>query len=149
MEDQPLAPETTTRRSKRKTNGASTENQERTSDASDQMEPSGHREHSPDDFEEIRPKTKRSRASEGTAASAQSIELSLIEVIKGNGKLIPQVVKLWVERYEKDAKPAIAELLTMLFEACGAKYYLQGESLDEIDVDDVVVALVNLARRVS
>ncbi|KAH9786132.1 Sister-chromatid cohesion protein 3 [Citrus sinensis] len=147
MEDQPLAPETTTRRSKRKTNGASTENQERTSDASDQMEPSGQREHSPDDFEEIRPKTKRSRASEGTAASAQSIELSLIEVIKGNGKLIPQVVKLWVERYEKDAKPAIAELLTMLFEACGAKYYLQGESLDEIDVDDVVVALVNLARR--
>ncbi|KAH9730138.1 Sister-chromatid cohesion protein 3 [Citrus sinensis] len=111
------------------------------------MEPSGQREHSPDDFEEIRPKTKRSRASEGTAASAQSIELSLIEVIKGNGKLIPQVVKLWVERYEKDAKPAIAELLTMLFEACGAKYYLQGESLDEIDVDDVVVALVNLARR--
>lgn len=42
------------------------------------MEPSGQREHSPDDFEEIRPKTKRSRASEGTAASAQSIELSLI-----------------------------------------------------------------------
>ncbi|KAJ4727572.1 sister-chromatid cohesion protein 3 [Melia azedarach] len=41
----------------------------------------------------------------------------------------------------------MAELLTMLFEACGAKYYLQGESLDEIDVDDVVVALVNLARR--
>lgn len=147
MEDQPLAPETTTRRSKRKTIGASAENPERTSDASDQMEPSGHREDSPDDFEEIRPKTKRSRASEGTAASAQSIELSLIEVIKGNGKLIPQVVKLWVERYEKDAKPAIAELLAMLFEACGAKYYLQGESLDEIDVDDVVVALVNLARR--
>lgn len=38
------------------------------------------------------------------------------EVIKGNGKLIPQAVKLWVERYEKDAKPATVELLTMLFE---------------------------------
>lgn len=36
-----------------------------------------------------------------------------------------------------------------LVQACGAKYYIQGESLDEIDVDDVVVALVNLARKVS
>ncbi|KAH7577462.1 hypothetical protein JRO89_XS01G0253900 [Xanthoceras sorbifolium] len=105
------------------------------------------REGSPDDFEEIRPRTKRSRASEGTVASVQTTELSLIEAIKGNGKLVPQVVKLWVERYEKDAKPAMAELLTMLFEACGAKYCIRGESLDEIDVDDVVVALVNLARR--
>ena len=77
---------------KRKTNGASTENQERTSDASDQMETSGHREHSPDDFEEIRPKTKRSRASEGTAASAQSIELSLI----GNWTTILRSLTIWL-----------------------------------------------------
>lgn len=38
------------------------------------------------------------------------------EVVKGNGKLIPQVVKLWVERYEKDSKSAMVELLMMLFE---------------------------------
>lgn len=42
--------------------------------------------------------------------------LSFAEVIQGNGKLIPQAVKLWVERYEKDPKPATAELLEMLFE---------------------------------
>lgn len=34
-------------------------------------------------------------------------------------------------------------------QACGAKYHIKGEFLDEIDVDDVVVALVDLARRVS
>ena len=38
------------------------------------------------------------------------------EVIKGNGKLIPQVIKLWVERYEKGPKTAMVELLMMLFE---------------------------------
>lgn len=38
------------------------------------------------------------------------------EVVKGPGKLIPHVVKNWVERYEKDPKPAMVELLTMLFE---------------------------------
>lgn len=34
-------------------------------------------------------------------------------------------------------------------QACGAKYCFQEEDIDEIDVDDVVVALVNMARRVS
>lgn len=34
-------------------------------------------------------------------------------------------------------------------QACGAKFYIRGDTLDETDVDDVVVALVNLARRVS
>lgn len=34
-------------------------------------------------------------------------------------------------------------------QACGAKYHIEGDFLDETDVDDVVVALVNLARRVS
>lgn len=37
----------------------------------------------------------------------------------------------------------------ILLQACGAKYYIKGDYLDETDVDDVVVALVNLARRVS
>ncbi|GKE82814.1 sister-chromatid cohesion protein 3, partial [Tanacetum coccineum] len=39
----------------------------------------------------------------------------------------------------------MVELLTMLFEACGAKFRIQGEFLDETNVDDVVVALVNMA----
>ncbi|KAB1203030.1 Sister-chromatid cohesion protein 3 [Morella rubra] len=161
MEDPPPPPENSTRRSQKraraqvqaqlsanqtsKANGTSAENRERTSEASDQID----RESSPeDDFEEARPRGKRNRASEGTAGSAHNAShLSLIEVIKGNGKLIPQVVKLWVERYEKDPKPAMVELLTMLFEACGAKYCIKGEFLDETDVDDVVVALVNLARK--
>lgn len=34
-------------------------------------------------------------------------------------------------------------------QACGAKYHIREELLDETDVDDVVVALVNLARKVS
>lgn len=34
-------------------------------------------------------------------------------------------------------------------QACGAKYHIQGDFLDETDVDDVVVALVNIARKVS
>ena len=38
------------------------------------------------------------------------------EVIKGDGKHISQAVKHWVERYEKYPKPAMVELLMMLFE---------------------------------
>lgn len=37
----------------------------------------------------------------------------------------------------------------MIPQACGAKYYIKEEFLDETDVDDVVVALVSLARKVS
>ena len=33
-------------------------------------------------------------------------------------------------------------------QACGAKLYMNEELLDETDVDDVVVALVSLARKV-
>lgn len=33
-------------------------------------------------------------------------------------------------------------------QACGAKYYIKEEHLDETDVDDVVVALVSLAKQV-
>ncbi|KAK7337377.1 hypothetical protein VNO77_17946 [Canavalia gladiata] len=106
------------------------------------------RESSPDDFEEHRAKSKRTLASEGTSSVApKPSDQTLIEVIKGNGRLIPHVVKLWVERYEHDPKPAMVELLTMLFEACGAKYYDKSDLLDETDVDDVVVALVNCAKR--
>ncbi|XP_042517338.1 sister-chromatid cohesion protein 3 [Macadamia integrifolia] len=99
-----------------------------------------------EDFEVAGPKTKKRRASGGTSGSVKA-DQSLIEVVKGNGKVIPQAVKHWVERYESDPKPAMVELMMMLFEACGAKYQLREDFLDETDVDDVVVALVNLARR--
>jgi hypothetical protein len=36
----------------------------------------------------------------------------------------------------------------VIVQACGAKYSIKKELLDETDVDDVVVALVNLARNV-
>ncbi|XP_027352441.1 sister-chromatid cohesion protein 3 isoform X2 [Abrus precatorius] len=117
------------------------ENRARTSEQAE-------RESSPDDFDEPRAKSKRSRVSEGTSSVAHKLsDQTLIEVVKGNGKLIPHVVKFWVERYEKDPKPSMVELLTMLFEACGAKYYDKSDLLDEVDVDDVVVALVNCAKR--
>ncbi|XP_021279482.1 sister-chromatid cohesion protein 3 [Herrania umbratica] len=157
-DDAPLASEITTRRYKRaraqpraagdepsKANGNDRENQERSSDASDGSPNPEEREGSPDDFEEIRPKAKRNRAAKGTSDAPTGERL--IEVIKGDGKRIPEAVKCWVERYEKNPKPAMVELLMMLFEACGAKYYIKEEFLDETDVDDVVVALVNLARK--
>ncbi|XP_038879338.1 sister-chromatid cohesion protein 3 [Benincasa hispida] len=124
--------------------GGGADNNDRTSDASDQAD----RDSSPENFEEARaPKTKRHRL-EGTSSAAHEVsDQSLIDVIKGNGKLIPQVVKLWVERYENDPKTSMVELLSMLFEACGTKYHIKGDFLEETDVDDVVVALVNLAKR--
>jgi cohesin complex subunit SA-1/2 len=142
MEDLAPPSEASTRRPKRtRAQAQTTENQ--TSEANLHVD----RESSPEDFEEARPKSKRNRGYDGASASAhKATDLSLIEVIKGNGKLIPQVIKLWVERYEKGPKTAMVELLMMLFEACGAKYHIQEEFLDETDVDDVVVALVNLSR---
>ncbi|KAK4785211.1 hypothetical protein SAY86_001900 [Trapa natans] len=41
----------------------------------------------------------------------------------------------------------MVKLLSMLFAACGAKYYIKEENLDETDVDDVMVALVSLAKQ--
>ncbi|KAK9945465.1 hypothetical protein M0R45_010980 [Rubus argutus] len=142
MEDPaPAAEPSTILRPKR--TRAQTRISENTSEASEQVD----RESSPDDVEMPRPKAKRGRPPSGsTTAPQKATALTLFEVIKGNGKLIPQAVKLWVERYEKDAKPATVELLTMLFEACGAKYHIREELLDETNVDDVVVALVELAR---
>ncbi|KAL2894271.1 Sister-chromatid cohesion protein 3 [Bienertia sinuspersici] len=104
------------------------------------------KEDSVDDFEEVRPKIKRSRAADASA-SVKFDQISLIDAIKGSRKNIPSVVKVWVERYEKDPKPAILDLLSMLFESCGAKYHIEGDPFEETDVDNVVLALVNLARK--
>ncbi|KAL5701477.1 peptidyl-prolyl cis-trans isomerase precursor [Ranunculus cassubicifolius] len=102
-----------------------------------------------DDFDVVGPRRKRSRPTAATTESTvtHTIDLRLIEAVKSNEKIIKQSVKMWVERYEKNPKSATVELLMMLFEACGAKYSLDEETLDETNVDDVVVALVDLARR--
>ncbi|XP_010545064.1 PREDICTED: sister-chromatid cohesion protein 3 [Tarenaya hassleriana] len=125
-----------------KDDGSGGENHERSaSEASDQSPSQMELDASPEeDFQENRPQLKRNRN------SIHPPHQNLIEVVKGNGNLIPKAVKIWVERYEENPRPATVELLTMLFEACGAKYYIKEELLDETDVDDVVVALVNLAR---
>jgi cohesin complex subunit SA-1/2 len=112
-----------------KADGSGGENQER---SSDQIELDD------DDFQETRPKPKRSRT--------HPPQQNLIEVVKGNGDLISKAVKIWVERYEDSPSLATTELLSMLFQACGAKYSIKDDLLDETDVDDVVVSLVNLAR---
>lgn len=142
MEDPaPPSSEASTRRPKR---GRPPKQRLKENDAAEQAE----RESSPDDLEEPRPRPKRNRAHEGTSSMAAKLaEQTLIEAVNGNGKLIPHVVKFWVERYEKDPKPAMFELLTMLFEACGAKYCDRSDLLDDTDVDDVVVALVNCSKR--
>ncbi|KAJ9543200.1 hypothetical protein OSB04_022907 [Centaurea solstitialis] len=143
MEDEPDVPEPLVRRSKRARVLTKTYDGQvrKIREIVESDEESG------DEFDERRRKPNRNRTAEGAsyAPAAKGVDQSLIEVVKRNGKLIPQVVKSWVEQYEKDPKPAMVELLTMLFEACGAKYSIQGELLDETNVDDVVVALVNLA----
>ncbi|XP_051141640.1 sister-chromatid cohesion protein 3 [Andrographis paniculata] len=148
MEDEPAVPEQTARRSKRARAPVRSADFTRSDKIEDVLEEE--REESSDDFQEPRRKFKKSKAAEGastSAAAARKDGPSLIEVIKGEGKEIPDAVKRWVEHYEKNQKAAMAELLTTLFEACGAKYNLQEEDVDETDVDDVVVALVNIARR--
>ncbi|KAJ6827296.1 sister-chromatid cohesion protein 3 [Iris pallida] len=99
-----------------------------------------------DDFEDLMPKAKRKRV-----PNVRGLDLDenyrLIDVIKYNAKLIPHVVRRLVEQYESDPKSALVEILMMLFEACGAKYQLDVDSIDETDVDDVVVSLVDLARK--
>ncbi|KAL0389572.1 UNVERIFIED_CONTAM: Sister-chromatid cohesion protein 3 [Sesamum calycinum] len=147
MEDEPVVPEPAARRSKRARAPVRTADFTRTDKIEDELEEE--REESSDEFQESRRKIKRNKATEGasTSAAARKANLSFIEVIKGDGKDIPDVVKRWVEQYERNQKSAMSGLLSMLFEACGAKYRLHEEDIDETDVDDVVVALVNMARR--
>ncbi|XP_071738287.1 sister-chromatid cohesion protein 3-like isoform X3 [Rutidosis leptorrhynchoides] len=139
MEDEPEVPDLLIRRSKRpRVPTKAFDGQLR-----DIYESGG--EESGDEFHQNIHKPTRNRTTEAAPSNtATASEHSLIAV-KMNGKLIPQVVKVWVEKYEKDPKPAVIELLTMLFETCGATYRIEEELLEETNVDDVVVALVNLA----
>lgn len=49
-----------------------------------------------------------------------------------------------------DTFVSVAAMLINLFilQSCGAKYHIEGDLLEEIDVDNVVLALVNLSRKV-
>ncbi|OVA11427.1 STAG [Macleaya cordata] len=157
MENEPVATETSTLRSKRARVSAATDGKQSKGESSTGEKPDqtsgptpsdqspGSDDESSEDFEETGPRSKRKRNSRVPVTLKD--DQSLIDTVKGNGKLIPHVVKHWVERYEKNPKSAMVELLMMLFEACGAKYHLSEDNLDETDVDDVVVGLVELARK--
>ncbi|CAN8285719.1 unnamed protein product [Cochlearia groenlandica] len=130
-----------------KTEGSGGENQERSvSDQSPNHDDDDDDDDNDDDDEdaspgETRPQPKRSRTHPPPPS-----QQNLIEVVKGKVELIPKAVKIWVETYEYSPSLATSQLLSMLFEACGAKYSIKEELFDDTDVDDVVVALVNLAR---
>ncbi|KAH7654259.1 cohesin complex subunit SA-1/2 protein [Dioscorea alata] len=149
MENAAVASETSVRRSKRgrvletsdvapSKSGGSMEEK-----STDQEQGSG--DGSFDELEEILPKPKRKRGRPPRAAGLKECD-TLFDAVKNNGKYIQYMVKKWVERYEADPKSALVEILLMLFETCGAKYQLGVASFDEINVDDVVVSLVELAR---
>lgn len=92
------------------------------------------------------PQSKRKRAA--SAAAAASLEdLPLIDIIKHNGRLISHAVKKLVEDYESKKNSVTFQILTMLFEACGARHEIYPDYLRESDVDDIVVSLVDLARK--
>ncbi|GAB2283024.1 peptidyl-prolyl cis-trans isomerase precursor [Dionaea muscipula] len=149
MEEAAAPSEASTRRSKRvrnpQFNVVDDDELARGSEPSDQSPARPDREDSFGDFEEVRPKAKGGRAV-GETSGKGITEQSLIEIIKGNRKAITQAVKYWVEHYEKDPKGAIADLLATFFEACGVKYNMRGDLLDEADVDDIVLKLVNCAK---
>ncbi|KAJ4773048.1 Cohesin subunit SA-3 [Rhynchospora pubera] len=98
-----------------------------------------------DDDNDFVLKTKRKRGAAARTAGWRD-DQPLIDAIKHNRKVISRAVKKWVEKYEADPKSALIDLLMMLFEACGAKYRLDLEIIDDVSVDDVVMSLVDLAR---
>ncbi|XP_008812653.1 sister-chromatid cohesion protein 3 [Phoenix dactylifera] len=154
MENAAVASETSVRRPKRgrvleSSDGAPSKSSGSVGEMPDQSPTDGDQgsggDGSFDGLDDPAPKAKRKRGAAVRAAGWRE-DQSLIDIIKSNGKLINHAVKQWVERYEADPKSAMVEILMMLFEACGAKYQLDAGSLDETDVDDVVVALVELAK---
>ncbi|KAM0866466.1 hypothetical protein ACQ4PT_042621 [Festuca glaucescens] len=90
-------------------------------------------------------RTKRKREASAAAAAAAE-DLTLIDIVKHNGRLISHAVKRLVEDYESDPKSVIFQILTMLFEACGARHDIAAKDLDMADVDDIVFKIVDLSR---
>ncbi|CAK9317879.1 unnamed protein product [Citrullus colocynthis] len=88
----------------------------------------------------LRPSNTKTNHLEGSSSTAHEVsDQTLIEVIKGNGKLVPQVVKIWVERWFSSGQCCLRQ-----FKACGTKYHIKGDLLEEIDVDDVVAPVVSV-----
>ncbi|KAM3312666.1 hypothetical protein ACQJBY_032482 [Aegilops geniculata] len=92
------------------------------------------------------PRSKRKR--EASAAAAAALEdLTLIDIVKHNGRLISHAVKRLVEDYESNPKSVLFQILTMLFEVCGARHDIYASDLHEAAVDDIVFKLAELARK--
>ncbi|KAM3292672.1 hypothetical protein ACQJBY_036404 [Aegilops geniculata] len=91
-------------------------------------------------------RSKRKR--EASAAAAAAFEdLTLIDIVKHNGRLISHAVKRLVEDYESNPKSVLFQILTMLFEVCGARHDIYASDLHEAAVDDIVFKLAELARK--
>ncbi|KAJ7564848.1 hypothetical protein O6H91_02G036400 [Diphasiastrum complanatum] len=89
---------------------------------------------------------RRKRQSLNVPENSGTGSANLIDIVKHQGKSVQRAAKSWVERYESNPEPALIELITFLFEGCGVKLNLQTGSLDEADVDDIVLKLVLQAK---
>ncbi|KAK3120632.1 hypothetical protein QOZ80_9AG0691210 [Eleusine coracana subsp. coracana] len=114
--------------------------------------PKPREDHASGDFEDegfaeglAPPQSKRKRAA--SAAATAALDQPLIDIIKYNGRLISHAVRNLVEEYETKKNSVIFQILTMLFEACGARHEIYPEYFQESDVDDVVFSLVDTARK--
>ncbi|KQJ87493.1 hypothetical protein BRADI_4g11510v3 [Brachypodium distachyon] len=102
-----------------------------------------------EDYEEgLQAPARSKRKREASAAAAAALEdLTLIDIVKHNGRMISHAVKRLVEDYESKPKSVIFQILAMFFEACGARHDIYENDLDEADVDDTVFKLVELSRK--
>ncbi|KAL2636383.1 hypothetical protein R1flu_007862 [Riccia fluitans] len=113
--------------------------------------------------ESTRPK-KRARAANGVSSEKEKggakrkrqlpavaenpdVDEDLIEVLKHKGKVVRQAAAKWVERYEANPDVALEELLKALFQACGVKSDLNTLTWTEVDIDDAVRELVDIAKQ--
>ncbi|CAM0874072.1 unnamed protein product [Alopecurus aequalis] len=92
-------------------------------------------------------RSKRKREASAAAAAAAAEDLTLIDIVKHNGRLTSHAVKRLVEDYESNPKSVTFQILTMLFEACGARHNISAKDFDEASVDDIVFKLVDLSRK--
>lgn len=68
---------------------------------------------------------------------------SLFEIVKSKGDFVSEAAREWLLRYEANKEVALAELLTMLFQACGSRYIMKDAGTD---VDEAVETMVAEAK---
>ncbi|BBN04041.1 cohesin complex subunit SA-1/2 [Marchantia polymorpha subsp. ruderalis] len=90
------------------------------------------------------PKRKRQHAFIAEEPDADNEDL--IDVLKHKGKVVRHAAAKWVERYEANPDLALGELLKALFQACGVKSGLDTYTWTEVDIDDAVRELVDIAK---